>query len=381
MITPFSSTVGHSREDFVKGYLDMGFDQKTAEAYTSVLLGAPEPEVAPDPVLPIEKAGEIALATGHEEFMAEVAKSLEAGVAFLKVGADDEGNPVISQPENVTVDFMVPDLEIDTPGAVFDPNIRLVDLGPEADMSLTAKRALVKVVNEVAARHTVLRGVAHGSERRGGALVTKAYVPGLAELRDDLVNELAKYAFRVTKAFDPTITLAYTDAEPSHVAFDVSIDKLTARIGGFRTDATIPAPAVEHVGLITKADDEKRFTLGPMYIPGQLDAHGDWATSDDLQKALWDFNRGEKTIALQHHPEVGAMGEAVEMMVVPWEMDVPMYKADGTSETVHFPANTPWLGVVWNEDVWPLVKKGLIRGYSIGGRANLLDVALPEAAE
>jgi hypothetical protein len=124
--------------------------------------------------------------------------------------------------------------------------------------------------------------------------------------------------------------------------------------------------------------DEKRFTFAPVYIPGRYDSDGDWSDPDTIQKAVWDFNRGDRLIAVQHHPELGPMGEAVELAVIPFEHEVEMHKADGSSYMQKFPAGTPWMGVVWNERVWPMVKAGKMNGYSIGGTASLVDVALPD---
>lgn len=404
MIVPFDDLTGKTRADIVKGYLDLGFDQETADAYTAVLLDEPDDVVKSVDSITISIAKATELAEGHPQFQAELAKVADDGLAFVKVSYDAETDDiVVSQPTGVMVAVMLDNTwpKLDFEGGVPDPHITLYSLGNEADLSLNDKRALIGVVNEVAKRHTQLHGVIGGTGyfADSRAWYTVPSVPGLAELRDDLAASLRDAGLPVNDTYDsftPHVTLAYVDEEPDvDVApFDLFVTQISAVAGGYRFDARLQEPedaefwhsavpdgqTTPYVPIV-KAMEEKRFTLAPMYIPGQLDAHGDWATDDDLQKALWDFNRGERMIALQHCPEVGPMGEAVEMMVVPWAMDVPMYKADGTSYVQHFPANTPWLGVVWTEDAWPLVKKGLVRGYSIGGKANLLDVALPEAVE
>jgi hypothetical protein len=153
------------------------------------------------------------------------------------------------------------------------------------------------------------------------------------------------------------------------------VSDLTAVVGPYAYEASLPSDGRG----IAKSVDEKRFSLAPMYVPGRLDSQGDWSDADELQQAVWKFSRGDKLIALQHRPEDGPVGEAVEMMTIPWIHTVPMIKADGTSEDVTFPAGTPWLGVIWDEKTWPLVKSGAVRGYSIGGRATLLNADIPEA--
>ena len=130
--------------------------------------------------------------------------------------------------------------------------------------------------------------------------------------------------------------------------------------------------------LVSKADNERRFTLGPMYIPNRLDAHNEWTDPDELQKAVWDYMRkGDRRIRLQHNKDVVA-GEALEVMAWPYEVEVPMMMKDASTQPVTFPANTVFLGVQWEPWAWELVKSDKLRGYSIGGRAQRLLVDLPE---
>ena len=119
-----------------------------------------------------------------------------------------------------------------------------------------------------------------------------------------------------------------------------------------------------------KEAEEKRFTLGPWYVPNSLDAHSEWTDPEELQKALWDYVKsGNRQIRLQHVPETVA-GHWVEAMTMPFETDVPMMNlAEGTVEKKKFPEGTVFLGVQWEPWAWDLVKQGAIRGFSIGGKA------------
>jgi hypothetical protein len=45
---------------------------------------------------------------------------------------------------------------------------------------------------------------------------------------------------------------------------------------------------------------------------------------------------------------------------------------------VTYPPNTVFLGVVWNEDAWEMIKDGQLRGYSIGGYSDRVLADLPE---
>lgn len=136
-------------------------------------------------------------------------------------------------------------------------------------------------------------------------------------------------------------------------------------MGGLDVDATAPE-------LLHKAVDEKRFTLGPWYIPNRLDAHNEWTDSEELQAGLWEYVRkGDRGIRLQHNRDIVA-GEWVEAMQMP--VPVTMRKhADGGE--VEYPEGTVFLGVVWKPWAWDLVKKGKIRGFSIGGSSGRIPIS------
>ncbi len=140
-------------------------------------------------------------------------------------------------------------------------------------------------------------------------------------------------------------------------------------------DSEIPA---QDSTLVSKAERERRYTLGPMYIPDRKDAHAEWTDADELQKAVWDYvKKGDRRIRLQHDLDKVA-GEFVEIMAWPFEVEAPMVRKDGSSRPMKFPANTVFLGVQWEPWAWEMVKEGKILGYSIGGKAQRLLVDLPD---
>jgi hypothetical protein len=135
--------------------------------------------------------------------------------------------------------------------------------------------------------------------------------------------------------------------------------------------------SADDVTLVSKAEGERRFTLGPMYVPNRKDAHAEWTDPDELQKAVWAYvKKGDRRIRLQHDMDKVA-GEFVEIMTWPFEVEVPMLRKDGSSRPMTFPADTVFLGVQWEPWAWEMVKEGKILGYSIGGKAQRLLVDLP----
>jgi predicted ABC-type ATPase len=171
-----------------------------------------------------------------------------------------------------------------------------------------------------------------------------------------------------------------SDVEMSKSYFD--------RFKNFLKEIGLPSPDGTVVGggtttlkgtaLTVFKSNEKRFTLGPWYIPDRQDAHGEWTDSEELQTALWDYVKsGDRRIRLQHRKSVVA-GEWVETMTWPYPVTVPMKKADGTEENVTYPTGTVFMGVQWEPWAWELVKAGKLTGYSIGGKSERLMVDFPE---
>lgn len=141
---------------------------------------------------------------------------------------------------------------------------------------------------------------------------------------------------------------------------------------------TLPATKAVDEGF-TKAVGEHKFTLGPMYVPGRLDAHEEWTDASELQKAVWQYvDNGDRQIRLQHNRDIVA-GRWSEIVTWPYEVTVPMHKADGTTSMMTFPPDTVFLGVHWEDWAWDLVKAGKVRGYSVGGRAKRIFVDLEGA--
>ncbi len=132
-----------------------------------------------------------------------------------------------------------------------------------------------------------------------------------------------------------------------------------------------------HIPVIKQA--EHRYTLGPVYVPFREDAHKEFTDADTLQKALWNWVRkGDRRIFIQHSDKVA--GEMVEALTWPFPIEADLEVPNQGITKQVFPADTPFLGVVWEDWAWDLVKAGELRGYSIGGRARRVEADLPVAA-
>lgn len=144
-----------------------------------------------------------------------------------------------------------------------------------------------------------------------------------------------------------------------------------ARAADADAEGSEATPEVEYH--ITKANGSKRYTLGPLYAPNRKDAHGEYVDADTLQEAVWDYVRQSRDeggrLRLQHGDGEVTVGEWVEVMAWPYDHQITLKGADGEERQLDMPAGTVYMGVVWDEEAWPLVKTGKLGGYSLGGRA------------
>ena len=68
-------------------------------------------------------------------------------------------------------------------------------------------------------------------------------------------------------------------------------------------------------------------------------------------------------------------------MAFPYEITVPITNPEGHTYSHTYPANTVFLGVIWEPWAWEKVKSGEILGYSIGGKAERLYVDIEDELE
>jgi hypothetical protein len=144
-------------------------------------------------------------------------------------------------------------------------------------------------------------------------------------------------------------------------------------------DSNDTAKALSLDGRFMRKDAYQKFTLGPLYVPEFMDAHGEWTDANELQQAVWGWVKaGDRTIYLQHDREERA-GEWVEVMTMPQPWTVEMLDSKGNSVgEVTYPAGTVFLGVQWDDHAWKDVLAGKLRGYSIGGFSDRVLADLPD---
>ena len=137
---------------------------------------------------------------------------------------------------------------------------------------------------------------------------------------------------------------------------------------------------------VTKATKENQYTFGVMYkatnqrSDPELDAHDEFVTAEKLQESQWEYVKtGDRTIYRQHGlTGLQVLGEWVDIVSWPEEVKATLTLPGAAPRNTTIPANSVWMGILWTNEGWSLVKSGLIRGLSMGGSAKRRTITLRE---
>ncbi|HXH87255.1 MAG TPA: XkdF-like putative serine protease domain-containing protein [Gaiellaceae bacterium] len=119
---------------------------------------------------------------------------------------------------------------------------------------------------------------------------------------------------------------------------------------------------------------EKRITMSPVYAPDTIDKHGEWASSDEIEKAVVEFHRtGDRTLRLQHTER--AAGEVIALFTWPYPVEADVFDHRRILKGKQtFPAGTAFATVRWTEEAWGLLRAGRLTGLSMGGSARRIRI-------
>ncbi|TFJ43935.1 DNA methyltransferase [Carnobacterium divergens] len=147
----------------------------------------------------------------------------------------------------------------------------------------------------------------------------------------------------------------------THVSF---VDKAANKKKFFLTKSADKSDPVFEttVRTITKADDPQKLVYGVVYEPDVKDAHDDFMTADEIEKAAHGFMQNYQQIDKQHDFEAGA-GTVVQSYIAPCDLDV--------GETI---AKGSWVLVTKaTDEIWESIQKGEFTGYSLAGTAEPIE--------
>lgn len=110
-----------------------------------------------------------------------------------------------------------------------------------------------------------------------------------------------------------------------------------------------------------KQDEALRLVYGVVYPPEEVDADEEWASIEEIRKAAHAFLAEVRAIKVQHLIKKDSIS-IVESYTAPVEFSI--------DEQVVPKGSWVMVTKVWDDDVWGLVVKGELTGYSMAGFAS-----------
>jgi len=119
---------------------------------------------------------------------------------------------------------------------------------------------------------------------------------------------------------------------------------------------------------VNKEEEEQKLVYGVVYEPDVEDAHGDFMSAEEIEKAAHVFMKDYRNIDKQHDFNAG-VGEVVESYIAPTDFKI------GDEEI----KKGSWVLVTKaSDEIWGQIKKGEITGYSMAGTAEVVEVQKQE---
>ncbi|MGX6993946.1 DNA methyltransferase [Vagococcus penaei] len=151
------------------------------------------------------------------------------------------------------------------------------------------------------------------------------------------------------------------NVQVTHVSF---VDKAANKKKFFLTKSADKPNFEKQVKAVTKADDPQKLVYGVVYEPEVKDAHDDFMTAREIEKAAHGFMESYQNIDKQHDFETEA-GKVVESYIAP--ADIEIGKTTITKGT--------WVLVTKaTDEMWESIQKGEFTGYSLAGTAEVEEV-------
>ncbi|NTU17260.1 XkdF-like putative serine protease domain-containing protein [Bacillus subtilis] len=148
------------------------------------------------------------------------------------------------------------------------------------------------------------------------------------------------------------------------ISFVSYVDKAANQTEFFFTKSAEPPSFEKKVRLFTKSEqDEQKLVYGIVYEPDVPDAHGDFMTAEEIEKAAHGFLAEAREIDINHSFE-GGTGVVVESYVAPDDFMIGSKWITKGS----------WVLVTRaSDEVWEQIKAGIITGYSMAGTADVYE--------
>ncbi|OLN21859.1 terminase [Domibacillus antri] len=153
------------------------------------------------------------------------------------------------------------------------------------------------------------------------------------------------------------------NATITHVSY---VDKAANQKQFFFTKSanqSVPTFQKEVKVFINKEEAAQQLVYGLVYEPDVEDAHGDYMTAEEIEKAAHGFMKDARNIDKQHDFNAG-VGEVVESYIAPADFTIG-------EETI---TKGSWVMVTKaSDEIWEEIQKGNITGYSMAGTAETIE--------
>lgn len=151
-------------------------------------------------------------------------------------------------------------------------------------------------------------------------------------------------------------SIEISDAEIEYVSF---VDKAANKRKFLFAKSEDNQPKFEIEHTFIKKSDDTHTVIGIVYEPMEVDAHDNFMTAEEIQKAADWFNENGTGTDVQHDYQLAEGTTVVKSWVT---------QEDETIEGQVVKAGTWLIEVsVENEDLWQSIEKGEITGFSMGG--------------
>jgi len=114
-----------------------------------------------------------------------------------------------------------------------------------------------------------------------------------------------------------------------------------------------------------KEDTKKQIAYGIVWEPGFVDAHGEWASPEDIMEAAHDYLAYHRGIKLSHGMNIAKEANIVESYLAPIDFECNGYTIKEGSWIVGIK--------VLDKDYWEGIESGLIVGLSAGGTKTFVE--------
>lgn len=159
-----------------------------------------------------------------------------------------------------------------------------------------------------------------------------------------------------------------TNLIPSHVSI---VDKAANKRSFLLTKSEKAPNVTTQVEYIVKEDESQQIVYGIVYEPDVEDAHGDFMTAAEIEKAAHIFMKEYQNIDKQHDFE-SEVGKVIESYIAPADFEIGGQQVTKGS----------WVMAVKVEDeMWELIQKGEFTGFSLAGMAELIERSAPAPIE